>query len=134
MSKFDEKAFFERYPHRVDYFANEQAFLDFVKASNHVRGLLAAAYYEPVELLMWTTVEGRKKCVPNREVLDKINVAWAVQHTNGYSTYLRLYVLLPNAEGVIEPHFTTSDMEFWNGLSDFKVTELEQFVFKIEKT
>lgn len=115
--------FHRRYPHRVDYFASDQAFLDMVEASSLDRMILVSSRYDGLN-------------THRREEVDRVQMAYAVQDANMGGAYLRVYTVLPGASGNPKVYFATTSLDFWTSYASatrrFVQTSLDRFVFRID--
>jgi hypothetical protein len=126
MNKFDEKAYLARYPKYVDRFASQEAFLDFIAATFHIRSLIVSSHDEDVNFT------SREK--PNRKLLNRINLAWAVQNVTGQGdTFWRVWTLLPNQNGELQVYYGRTNDDWWQTFPEYKITSIGDFIFKIEK-
>lgn len=118
-SNFDINAYYGKYPHRVDRFKDQQAFLDFATATRFERKVVVSSHH-------------KRAAYEKPEFLAKVQTAWGIQDTNGYETYLRVFTLLPDETGELKVYYENTDLDFWvkNG---FIQTPLERFVFKFHR-
>jgi hypothetical protein len=119
MSKFDLKAYYEKYPNRVDRFKDQEAFLEFVAATTFERRVITTSYQKTADY-------------NDPEFLARVQTAWGIQDTNGYETYLRVFTLLTDDNGELKVYYDNTDLDFWNK-SGFVQTPLSRFVFKFHR-